>query len=177
MNPFSHNPFDVADRAGLYLAERGIAAAYRRGRLSPVLTRHVPRIVFVLAFAWMAMTGPLEKSATIPLVALIALIAAVRITPDVPSMRVAWNADLYRTYGAVALKEREIRVLRWIIIAVIAAVSTVGAAILTSSSTALTGSLGGFLVMQLSLAFGHWAEAAELPEPDDGDLFARPHSA
>lgn len=28
--------------------------------------------------------------------------------------------------------------------------------------------------MQISLAFTHWAEAAELPEPDDGDFFAKP---
>jgi hypothetical protein len=34
-----------------------------------------------------------------------------------------------------------------------------------------------FLVMELSIIFTEWMVAADLPEPDDGDFVAAPHSA
>ncbi|NTF16915.1 hypothetical protein G6L37_00550 [Agrobacterium rubi] len=109
MNPFSQNPFHFADTIGPGIAKRGIALAYRRWRISPVMSRHVPRIVFVLAFALMSLNGPADRSVMLFAVAGFILFALVRMLPDVKDMRTEWNADLYRTYGAEALKQRDIR--------------------------------------------------------------------
>lgn len=170
MNPLAQNPFEFADKVGLHLAKQAIEIAYRRLHVSPALSRHIPRVTFAFGITAMAAAGPAADALIISLSAIFPVVAVARIIPDLPDIRTTWNADLYRKYGAIALKEREIRIFRWAVIALVAVISVAGLAMFSSFGRTFSWLMAAFMVLQISLLASHFAEAAELPEPDDGDF-------
>jgi hypothetical protein len=178
MNPFSQNPIEFADKMGIRIAEKMIAAAYRKWRINPVTIRHWPRAAFVVATTGSALVGPGDITAMVILSATFALVGIARLTEDLPSIRDGWNARVYRSYSAKALKERESPLIRRALLCVAVPCITIGTSVVWSVTSTHSGLIAilfaFFLLMEVSILFGEWMAAAELPEPDDGDFFAAP---
>lgn len=179
MNPFLQNPVEFTDNAGIRIAEKIIAAAYRKWRVNPILMLHSPRAAFVVATTAAALIGPTGGSMPmIILAATFGLIGFARLSEDLPSIRGGWNANAFRSFSAKALKERETPLLRRAMLCIAVTCITIGTSIAWAVSVPNSGLMAivfcCFLVMECSILFGEWMAAAELPEPDDGDFAAMP---
>jgi hypothetical protein len=177
MNPLTQNPVEFADDTGIRVAEKLIAAAYRKWRVNPVIMRHAPRAALIIATTAMALIGPAGSLHTLLLAASFALVAIAHISEDLPAIRSGWNADTFRSYSAKALKSRETTLFRRVVLCAAMLCITVGTSIVWSVALKIAVPFACFLVMELSIIFTEWMVAADLPEPDDGDFVAAPHSA
>lgn len=171
MNPLAHNPFELADRAGLWVASKMIAFGYRNLSIHPVGARQVPRWLFVGLALAIPFFDPSRAKGFLPFLLIFVVVSAMRFIRDLPAIRKQWDAELYRTYGAKALHERESLTFRAIllVVTIFLLVSPVPGA---SESLKVPYALSAMQIITLMLL--QWIEAAELPEPDDGDFFAKP---
>ncbi len=175
MNPLVHNPLHLADRAGLWIAGKIMRFAYIIVRVSPVAMLHAPRILFLLFSLGIFVANPMKYFPILLGMALFALLCLPKLHQDLPSIRSDWNAHLYKHYQARALYNRDhntsFRRFTLLSIPLLTLVSLNG-----SSQESLFVSVAN-LCMLLCLFAGLWLDACDLPEPDDGDAFARPHAA
>jgi hypothetical protein len=178
MNPLSRNPFELTDRAGLWLAAKLIAGAYRNFGSNPVAMRHAPSGAYVASGLAIVAFDP-SKITLLLIIAMYAAFSYLLIEPDLPDMRAEWTADLYRKYGAKALRNRELLVARSLVLATVLTLiilsmrpASIG---LPQEPNSITDALN--ILMLLSFLFTYWTKAAELPEPDHGDPYAKPHAA
>ncbi|MNU58952.1 hypothetical protein D3C71_481020 [compost metagenome] len=177
MNPFAQNPVEFADNAGIRLAGRMIATAYRRWGVNPVVARHAPRAALIAATITMALIYPAGAMAPLVLAAAFTMSALGELSSDLPSIRAGWNASAFRSYSAKAMKEREDTLFRRIMLCAAVIFITAGTSIAWSSTAVhMAVPFACFLVMELGILFKEWMAAAELPEPDDGDFAAAPQT-
>jgi hypothetical protein len=179
MNPFSRNPFEILDNVGLHIAKRVIAYLYHNFQINPVLSRHLPRGIFVATILLMTFVTNIGLPIVLVVFALNALISIARVHADWPAIEAGWNADAYRTFNAKAMIERERIGYRYMMIVLTLVLLTIGLSAATSPAVthSIAVPVGVFFIMELSAIFIDWSAAAELPEPDDGDAFAKPHVA
>jgi hypothetical protein len=177
MNPLAHNPFELADRAGLWLAAKIMAHAYRNHRVNPVVIRQLPRWAYVGSGITLIVLEPAKMMLTAGFVVIFGFMSYLRLMYDLPCIRADWNADRYREYSAKALAERDnFTTLRSASLVTFVTILFVFASPYVSEKLSIsTASL--CITMLLSVVALFWVEAAELPEPDDGDPYARPQSA
>ncbi|MNU58953.1 hypothetical protein D3C71_481030 [compost metagenome] len=174
MNPFASNPFELIDKAGLWTAARVVKWVYATFRFSPIAMHHAPRALIILFGAAVGIADPGGHPLTLFGTALFALVCGPKLLADLPNIRSEWDANLYRKYQAVALSMRGDFMLRsfvQMILLVLMASNISG----FSSRPVFTAVAN--LCLLACLAVGWWFDACDLPEPDDGDAFARPHAA
>jgi hypothetical protein len=174
MNPFASNPFELIDRAGLWAAAKAMKSAYMLFRVNPVLIHHAPRGLFILFGSAMVLADPAGHVFTLFGVAIFALICRSKLVADLPSIRSEWDARLYKRYQAQALAERDNFMLRSFMqmVVLLLIIQNIDAFSSKPMFLAVTN-----LCMLLCLLAGTLIDACDLPEPDDGDAFARPHLA
>lgn len=175
MNPFAQNPVEFADTVGIRLAGKMIATAYRKWGINPIVARHAPRAALIATTITMAFISPAGAMAPLVLAAAFIMSALGELSNDVPSIKAGWNASAFRAYSAKAMRERETPIFRRVMICAALICITVGTSIAWSATSVhMAVPFACFLVMELSILFKEWAAAAELPEPEDGDLAAVP---
>lgn len=174
MNPFSQNPVTFLDECGLAVSARMIRFGYRRLRISPVLLRSLPKAAFIAAALTTAAVNPHVRMPLIILAMFSTALLSIRLAGESAAIRDKWNARLYRTYSALAIAEREKFFFRQVIVVAVAACLTMGVSICIAARVPVAAAFLCFLALQLSVVFGYWMDAAELPEPDEGDLVAQP---
>jgi hypothetical protein len=174
MNPLATNPFELIDRAGLWAVAKGMKVAHTLFRVSPILMQHAPRGLFILSGIAMVLADPAEHVVTLVGVVIFVLLCRPKFLADLPAIRSEWDARLYKRYQALALAERDNFKLRSFMqmVVVLLLAQNIGA---LSSQPAFVGVAN--LCGLLSMFFAFWIDSCDLPEPDDGDAFARPHAA
>lgn len=172
MNPFDRNPFEIIDRVGLRAGSWLISISYRHLDISPIASRYFPRWMFLATGISTVLTSPSTFLSLLPGLSLFSFGVAAKFLAEHADMKSGWNADLFRKYSAKALKERESILLRSFIVVFSVAMLT-----LTSGSESMAADGTPSWIMPALLLFFallHWMDAAELPNPDDGDFFAEP---
>lgn len=173
-NPFAQNPFELIDRVGMWSAARMMRLAYRGFRMNPVVMHHVPRCLFVAGGFVIFVSDPLAHL-VMPLgLILFGLICLPKLRRDLPVIRSEWDLQHYRRYQARALADRDslgFRAFTLVIVLLMAVVSV------NSFSWDKAVVCIADMVMLACLPYSMWFDVCDLPEPDDGDMFARPHNA
>lgn len=174
MNPFASNPFELFDRAGLWVAAKAVKLAYALFRISPILTQHAPRGLFILFGIAMVLADPAGHVFTLIAMVIFALLCRPKFLADLPSIRSDWDARLYKTYQAQALEERDNFKLRSFMQMVMLLLFVQNIGTLSSKSMFLAVAN---LCMLLCMFAAFWIDACDLPKPDDGDALTKPHLA
>jgi hypothetical protein len=174
MNPFASNPFELIDRAGLWAVAKAMKAAYALFGVNPILVQHAPRGLFILSGIAMVLADPAEHVVTLVGVVIFVLLCRPKFLADLPAIRSEWDARLYKRYQALALAERDNFKLRSFMQMVVVLLFVQNVSVFSSKPAFVAvANLCGLLSMFLAF----WIDSCDLPEPDDGDAFAKPHLA
>lgn len=173
-NPFAHNPFEILDRVGMWTASRAMRFVYRGFRVNPIVMHHVPRALFALCGGIIFLSDPLGHL-VMPLgLLLFGLICLPKLRRDLPAIRSEWDLTLYRRYQARALADRDTLAFRSFTLVIVLLMAVVS---LNSFSWDNAMVCIADMIMLACLLSSMWFDVCDLPEPDDGDVFARPHTA
>ncbi|NTF16916.1 hypothetical protein G6L37_00555 [Agrobacterium rubi] len=176
MNPFAHNPVEIADKALLWISAKFIAFAYRQLAITPVLAIYVPRMTFLMAGSSIFLYNPVAGVALIPGLFLFSFGTFCKLRGDYHNMKKEWNADLYKTYSGKALQEREDKHNRAVVLAFSVTMFVLISTLMGEPQQVVDLPTLPFYVL-IGSSILHWMDAADVPEPDDGDLFRRAHTA